>query len=93
MTNTIYSTNQSSGDSTINMYWDLVNNRYINIHSKHSYAYDAEWIDGAISDANHGIRVCDLVLKYGANRLVSNYKSSFIFVINQLELLKQGLSK
>ena len=88
-----YTTNQTSNDSTIDMYWVIVNNRYRDIHNKVSFAYDKEWADGAISDARSAIHHCDLALKYKDNPLASKYKDSFQFIIKQLELLKQSMTK
>lgn len=88
-----YSTKQTCNDSTIDMYWEIVNNRYRDIHNRLSFAYDKEWADGAISDAGFGIIHCDLAIKYDANPLASKYKDSFQFIIKQLELLKQSMTK
>ena len=88
-----YTTKQSSGDSTIDMYWKMVNNRYRDIHNKHSFAFDKEWANGAISDAKCGIDICDIVLKRKDSVLVSRYKESFQFIIRQLELLKHSMTK
>lgn len=88
-----YTTKQTSNVSTIDMYWEIVNNRYRDIHNKVSFAYDKEWADGAITDAEFGISHCDLELKYKDNPLASKYKDSFQFIIKQLELLKQSMTK
>lgn len=88
-----YTTTQTSTHSTIDMYWKMVNNRYRDIHNKVDFAYNKDWIDGAITDAQYGIRHCDLELKYRDSILISRYKESFQFIIEQLELLKQLMTK
>lgn len=88
-----YTTKQTSNSSTIDMYWQMVNNRYQDIHNKHSYAFDRDWANGAIADAVCGISICDIVLKRKDSVLVSRYKESFQFIIKQLELLKQSMTK
>ena len=88
-----YTTTQTSTDSTIDMYWKIVNNRYRDIHNKVGFAYDKYWADGAISDAQYGIRHCDLELKYKDSILISRYKAQFIHIIKQFELLKQSMTK
>lgn len=88
-----YTTKQSSGDSTIDMYWQMVNNRYQDIHNKHSFAFDKEWANGAISDAKCGIDICDIVLTYRGSILISRYRESFLLVIQELELLKHSMTK
>ena len=87
-----YTTTQTSTDSSIDMYWKMVNNRYRDIHNKVDFAYDKDWADGAISDAQYGIRNCDLELKYKDSILISRYKAQFIYIIKQLELLKQSMT-
>ena len=86
-----YSTSQTSGDSTIDMYWDLVNNRYTAISQKLSYAYDPYWVDGCISDAEWGIKVCDISIKHHNCPKAKAFKSVFLFIIKQLELIKQEM--
>ena len=88
-----YTTTQTSTNSTIDMYWKIVNNRYRDIHNKVGFAYDKYWADDAISDAQYGIRHCDLELKYKDSILISRYKAQFIHIIKQLELLKQSMTK
>ena len=88
-----YTTTQTSTDSTIDMYWKMVNNHYRDIHNKVDFAYNKDWADGAISDAQYGIRHCDIKLKYKDSILISRYKESFQFIIEQLELLKQSMTK
>lgn len=88
-----YTTKQTSTDSIIDMYWKMVNNHYRDIHNKVGFAFDKYRADGAISDAQHGIRHCDLELKYRDSILISRYKESFQFIIEQLELLKQFMTK
>lgn len=91
---TSYSTTQSSGDSTINVYWDIVNNRYINIHNKVRYAYDVDWIDGCIKDAEIGISYCDLpTCSKQSLPVIAQYKKQFEFIIKQLNLIKQSMTK
>lgn len=94
-TNTMlrFSTKQTSNDSTIDMYWHMVNNRYRDIHNRKSFAYDIVWVNGAISDANYGVLHCDRALTYKDSLLISRYKESFQFIIKQLELLKQSMTK
>lgn len=87
-----YSTTQTSSDSTIDTYWDIVNNRYLNIHNKVSYAYDADWIDGCISDCEWGIKHCDKPFKNTNPKLVAQYKASFQFIINELNKIKAELA-
>ena len=88
-----YTTTQTSTHSTIDMYWRMVNNRYRDIHNKVDFAYDKDWADGAITDAQYGIRHRDLTLKYKDNILISRYKAQFIHIIKQLHIIKAGLSK
>lgn len=88
-----YTTKQSSGDSTIDMYWKMVNNRYRDIHNKHSFAFDRDWANGAIADAVCGIDICDIILTYRGSILVSRYRESFLLVIQELELLKHSMTK
>lgn len=86
-----YTTTQTSGDSTIDVYWDIVNNRYINIHNKVGYAYDVDWINGCIKDAERGISYCDkpnLLQTYSA-KLISHYKQQFLRIIKELERIKE----
>ena len=94
---TTYKTSQTSTDSTIDVYWALTNKRYMDIHAKHSFAYDAEWINGCIEYAEYGIIHCDIKLQYPRNAdtvdLINRYKSSFSFIIKKLNLIKQGLIK
>lgn len=88
---THYSTSQTSGDHTIDMYWDLVNNRYTAITQKLPYAYDRSWVDGCISDAKYGIKTCDLSIAYNNCPKAKAFKSVFLFIIKQLELIKQEM--
>ena len=88
-----YTTTQTSTDSTIDMYWKMVNNHYRDIHNKVQYAYTISWVDGAITYAQYGIRHCDLELKYKDSILIARYKAQFIHIIKQLELLKQSMTK
>ena len=88
-----YSTTQSSGDTTIDTYWDIVNNRYINIHNKVGYSYDVDWIDGCIKDAEWGISYCEMpqLLQAYNPKLVLNYKQQFLRIIKELELIKESI--
>ena len=88
-----YTTTQTSTHSTIDMYWRMVNNRYRDILNKVDFAYSKDWADDAITDAQYGIRHCDLELKYKDSILISRYKAQFIYIIKQLELLKQLMTK
>ena len=92
-----YSTTQTSGDSTIDCYWQIVNNRYKDISNKVSFAYDIPWIDVCLSDIAYGVGMCDIVLRSVKNEqargLIKNYASSFKFIASKLELIKQELSK
>mgnify|MGYP003613209599 FL=1 len=91
-----YSTTQTSGNSTIDCYWQIVNNRYRDISNKVSFAYDIPWIDGCLSDIAYGVGMCDIVLRSVKNEqargLIKNYASSFKFIASKLELIKQELS-
>ena len=91
-----YSTTQTSGNSTIDCYWEIVNNRYKDISNKVSFAYDIYWIDGCLSDITFGINMCDIVLRSVKNEqargLIKNYASSFKFIASKLEIIKQELS-
>ena len=84
-----YSTTQQSSDTTVNMYWEMVNNRYINIYNKISYAYDVEWIDGCIHDAEYGIHHCQYIKN---TALRSVYIQQFTFICEHLNRIKQGLT-
>lgn len=86
-----YSTSQTSGDDTIDMYWGIVNNRYTAISQKLSYAYDSHWVDGCIRDAQYGIKTCDLNIEYSNCLKAKAFKSVFLFIIKQLELIKQEM--
>lgn len=85
-----YSTTQSSTDSTVDMYWEMVNNRYINIHNKISYAYSPDWIDGCISDIGYAINHCQYIKD---TKLREAYIQSFNLIRNNLLVIKQGLTK
>ena len=88
-----YTTTQTPTGATIDMYWKMVNNRYRDIHNKVGFAYNKDWADGAITHAQYGIIHCDIKLKYKDSILISRYKESFQFIIKQLELLKQSMTK
>ena len=92
-----YSTTQTSGNSTIDCYWEIVNNRYRDISNKMSFAYDISWIECCLSHISYGVGMCDIVLRYAKNEqargLIKNYASSFKFIASKLELIKQELSK
>lgn len=83
-----YSTTQSSTDSTVDMYWEMVNNRYINIHNKISYAYSRDWIDGCISDIGYAISHCQYIKD---TKLRKAYIQQFNRIRNELNIIKQGL--
>ena len=88
-----YSTQQTSNDSTIDVYWNIVNDRYINIVTKQPYAYDIDWINGAIHDAICAIDICNIVLRGTTNKLVANYKDSFLLIIRHLTAIKEEIAK
>lgn len=83
-----YSTTQTSSLSTVDMYWDIVNNRYINIANKVSYAYDAYWIVGCIKDIEHGIHHCQYI---NDPKLRKAYIQQFNRIRNELRDIKQEL--
>ena len=92
-----YSTTQTSGNSSIDCIWEIVNNRYRDISNKVSFAYNIPWIEGCLSDIACGVDMCDILLRYVKNEqargLIKNYASSFKFIASNLELIKQELSK
>lgn len=85
-----YTTTQTSTDSTVDMYWQMVNNRYINIVNKVRYAYSRDWIDGCISDIGYAISHCQYIKD---TKLREAYIQSFNLIRNNLLVIKQGLTK
>lgn len=83
-----YSTTQTSSLSTVDMFWDIVNNRYINIANKVSYAYDVCWIDGCITDIEHGIHHCQYIQD---TKLRKAYIQQFNCIRNELNTIKKEL--
>lgn len=84
-----YSTTQTSTDRTVDTYWDMVNNRYINIHNKVSYSYSVDWINGCIQDIGYGIHHCQYI-KDTAMR--NAYIQQFTRIRNELNLIKEELT-
>lgn len=79
-----YITNQTSGDSTVDLYWNIVNYRYLNAYNGH----DTEWnVLQAIGDAQYGIRIIDIIIKPSNANILTRYKQQFIRIIKELENL------
>lgn len=85
-----YTTTQTSTDSTVDMYWQMVNNRYINIVNKVRYACYTDWVNGCISDIAQGIHHCQYIKDA---KLREAYIQSFNLIRNNLIVIKQGLTK
>lgn len=79
-----YITNQTSGNSTVDMYWNFVQYKYLNVHN----GFDAKWnAKQAIEDAKAGIDIIDIVIKPSNANILTRYKQQFIRIIKELENL------
>ena len=85
----VYSTTQTSSEPIVDMYWDIVNNRYINIANKLSYAYSIDWINDCISAIGYGIHHCKYIKD---SKLRNAYIQQFNRISNELNIIKQGLT-
>ena len=83
-----YTTTQTSTNSTVDVYWIMVNNRYINIANKVSYAYDVCWIDGCITYIEDGIHHCKYIKDH---KLRKAYIQQFNRIRNELNTIKKEL--
>lgn len=83
-----YSTTQTSTNRTVDMYWGIVNNRYINIHNKVSYAYSADWIYGCIQDIGYGIHHCQYIKDIAMRNA---YIQQFTHIRNELNKIKEEI--
>lgn len=79
-----YITHQTSGNSTVDLYWNLVQYKYLNAHND----FDAKWnAKQAIKDARAGINIIDIIIDSSNADILTRYKQQFIRIIKELENL------
>ena len=78
----------SSGVSTVDMYWSLVQYKLYNIVICKDTSFNV--IDDTISDANWALQHIDIVYKYGNKTpILEAYRQQFLFIIKKLESLEK----
>ena len=78
----------SSGVSTVDMYWSLVQYKLYNIVICKDTSFNV--IDDTISDANWALQHIDIVYKYGNKTpILEAYKQQFLFIIKKLKSLEK----
>lgn len=80
-----FHTSQTSNDIAIDMYWDLVNYKLLNLHNGY-HPNDAEWVKAQIvKDAEAALSICEITLTYYPdNRLVKHYLAQFRCIIKDM---------
>ena len=78
----------SSGVSTVDMYWSLIQYKLYNIVICKDTSFNA--VEDTISDANWALQHIDIVYKYGNKTpILEAYRQQLLFIIKKLESLEK----